>query len=83
MAKMWPVGKWIAAPAEHRQDKETGVVFDVLTGGVGNNTHVYFNRANFTCDGKCVIFRSDRTGSWQASALSSVAATTRDATTSA
>ncbi len=60
-----PLGEWIAAPAQPQHDGETGVRYDVLTGGVGNNTHVYFNRANFTGDGRFLIFRSDRTGSWQ------------------
>ena len=47
------------------RDEQTRAPFDVLTGGVGNNRHVYFNRANFTHDGRQVIFLSDRTGSWQ------------------
>lgn len=67
-ADTWPVGEWLAAPAIRTADRETGVEYDVLTGGVGNNTHVYFNRANFTGDGRFLIFRSDRTGSWQLSA---------------
>ena len=61
----WPVGEWTPAPAQRRHDEETGVAFDVLTGGVGNNRHIYFNRANFTHDGKHVILLSDRTGGWQ------------------
>jgi oligogalacturonide lyase len=36
-----------------------------MTGGTGNNRHIYFNRANFTHDGRTLIFLSDRTGSWQ------------------
>ncbi len=44
--------------------------YDVLTGGVGNNTHVYFNRANFLSpasgfqpDGKRIVFcRRDAAG---------------------
>ncbi len=58
-------GVWIAAPAQQQRDTETGHAFDVLSGGIGNNVHVYFNRANFTYDGRHLIFRSDRTGSWQ------------------
>lgn len=61
----WPVGQWIPAPAQHLHDTETDVGFDVLTGGIGNNHHIYFNRANFTHDGQLLIFLSDRTGSWQ------------------
>jgi oligogalacturonide lyase len=61
----YPLGEWIAAPARQRRDNQTGRIYSVLTGGVGNNTHIYFNRANFTADGKYVIFRSDRTGSRQ------------------
>jgi len=65
VASACTLGEWIAAPAEKRRDAESGIPFDVLTGGIGNNTHIYFNRANFADDGKQVIFRSDRTGSWQ------------------
>ena len=65
VASACTLGEWIAAPAEKRRDAESGILFDVLTGGIGNNMHIYFNRANFACDGKQVIFRSDRTGSWQ------------------
>jgi len=61
----WPVGEWMAAPARRLHDEQTGVAFDVLTGGSGNNRHIYFNRSNFTHDGTRVIFLSDRTGSWQ------------------
>jgi hypothetical protein len=57
-----PLGEWMAAPAQPQHDRETGVRYDVLTGGVGNNPHVYFNCANFTGDGRFLIFRSDRTG---------------------
>ena len=64
-ASAWPVGEWITAPVQRLHDKHSGVAFDVLTGGVGNNRHIYFNRANFTHDGKFIIFLSDRTGSWQ------------------
>lgn len=52
----WPVGEWLAVPTVRTTDDETGVEYDVLTGGVGNNTHVYFNRANFTGDGKHIVF---------------------------
>jgi oligogalacturonide lyase len=64
-ASAYPRGEWLAAPAQPQRDAETGYPFQVLSGGVGNNTHIYFNRANFTADGKYLIFRSDRTGSWQ------------------
>ncbi len=64
-ASAWPVGEWIAAPPEHLQDEETGVPYDVLTDGVGNNRHIYFNRANFSADGRHIIFLSDRSGTWQ------------------
>lgn len=61
----WPVGEWVEAPRQRLNDPETGIAFEVLTGGVGNNRHIYFNRANFTYDGSYAIFLSDRTGSWQ------------------
>jgi oligogalacturonide lyase len=64
-ATAFPRGEWMPAPAQPQQDPETGRRFSVVTGGVGNNTHIYFNRANFTGDSKYLIFRSDRTGSWQ------------------
>ncbi|MFW5856264.1 MAG: oligogalacturonate lyase family protein [Planctomycetota bacterium] len=69
----WPLGSWKSAPPRQCVDEETGVAYEVLTGGVGNNTHVYFNRANFTADGKTLIVRSDRTGSWQIYAYDLVA----------
>ncbi len=65
LTREWPLGEWTASPPQRLRDEQTGVAFDVLTGGVGNNAHIYFNRANFTSDGKQVIFRSDRAGSWQ------------------
>lgn len=58
----WERGRWVEMPGHRVADPGTGVEYDVLTGGVGNNTHVYFNRANFTGDGRFLIFRSDRTG---------------------
>jgi hypothetical protein len=69
-ADTWPVGEWLAVPAIRTADRETGVEYDVLTGGVGNNTHVYFNRANFLSpasgfqpDGKRIVFcRRDAAG---------------------
>jgi len=59
------LGTWLETPPVRVRDPEAGVEYDVLTGGVGNNTHVYFNRASFTGDCRQLIFRSDRTGSWQ------------------
>lgn len=61
----WQVGEWIDAPPVSTTDEETGLTYEVVSGGIGNNTHIYFNRANFTYDGKYLIFRSDRTGNWQ------------------
>lgn len=61
----WSPGQWQDAPTGPARDPETGTTFSVLTGGEGSNTHIYFNRANFTGDSRQLIFRSDRTGSWQ------------------
>jgi oligogalacturonide lyase len=65
MKKAWPVGQWVDSPARTERDATTGRRFRVLTGGVGNNRHIYFNRANFTYDGRYAIILSDRTGRWQ------------------
>ncbi len=65
MKKVWPLGQWIDSPARTERDDTTGRRFRVLTGGVGNNRHIYFNRANFTHDGRYAIILSDRTGRWQ------------------
>lgn len=64
-ASAYARGEWVPAPPQRRQDSQTGHSFDVVSGGIGNNTHIYFNRANFTGDSQHLIFRSDRTGSWQ------------------
>lgn len=61
----WQVGHWIDSSPQRITDRTTGFHFQVLTGGIGNNRHIYFNRANFTGDGRLAIFLSDRTGSWQ------------------
>ncbi|MBN1246754.1 MAG: PD40 domain-containing protein [Anaerolineae bacterium] len=59
----WPVGAWIDAPAQQAHD--------AVTGGAGNNRHIYFNRANtlyhphptFSPDGRQIIFcRRDEAG---------------------
>ena len=55
------VGEWTEAAPARITDPETGVEYEVISGGIANNTHIYFNRANFTCEGKHLIFRSDRT----------------------
>ena len=61
----WPLGQWVDSPARGVRDETTGRRCRVLTGGLGNNRPIYFNRANFTGDGRYLIFLSDRTGSWQ------------------
>jgi oligogalacturonide lyase len=64
-AAAWSLGTWVDSPARVQRDETTGRSYRVLTGAVGNNRHIYFNRANFTGDGRYVILLSDRTGSWQ------------------
>lgn len=61
----WPVGEWVDSPTQVQHDEVTGRRFRILTGGIGNNRHIYFNRANFTGDGRYAILLSDRTGNWQ------------------
>lgn len=68
----WSVGTWMPAPVRTLHDQDTGLNFDILTGGIGNNRHIYFNRANFTHDGRQLIFLSDRTGAWQVYAYDAV-----------
>lgn len=61
----WPRGEWLAAAPRIILDAQTGRAIRNLTGGVGNNRHIYFNRPNFTGDSRLLVYLSDRTGSWQ------------------
>ncbi len=61
----WARGEWVPSPPVRLTDPATGRTILNLTHGVGRNRPIYFNRANFTGDGRYLVFLSDRTGSWQ------------------
>jgi oligogalacturonide lyase len=63
--KDWRRGEWLEHPLRRMTDEETGRTILQVTCGEGNNRHIYFNRPNFTSDGRQLILLSDRTGSWQ------------------
>lgn len=65
MRAEWPKNKWRSTPMQKRTCPETGRDFYKLTNMTGNNHHIYFNRPNFSGDGRYLYFLSDRTDSWE------------------
>ncbi len=65
MREEWPVGEWRETPPVAKECSVTGRAYLNVTHGAGNNHHIYFNRPNFSGDGRYLFFLSDRTDDWE------------------